>query len=589
MAYIGIDLGTSTSEVAYYKDGTVRLICMVPSYVGIDTNGEFVFGEDAKSQYIGRPNHTVTEFKRLMGTGEMIRLGDKKFRPEEISALLLGYLKRIAEEYLKTHGEETVEEVVITVPANFDDNQRKATMIAAQMAGIKCERIINEPTAAALAFGIKNLDKDMRILVFDFGGGTLDVTVLKMFEGILDVETSYGDTRLGGKDFDERMMELIIRKTKEKYEVKLDRSNLEVLAKLKSAAEQAKIELSNTFNNQVEVKIENVVADGKLLDIEVNITKAEFNTAVKDLVERAGFVIDKALEDKGLSYKDIDYVLMVGGTSNIPFVRDYVERKLGKKIYMDRNNLDPIYAVAFGAAIQAAIKAGKISEENGILITDVCPFNLGIEVAEEVNGVLIPGIFRKMIERNSTIPTTKADLFYTVNDYQTEVNVKVYQTLDNDCVWTKDATLIGEFVLDNIPPRPRGQVPIRVEYSYDINGNLRVVAEIMSTGYRREMEIKRVAHVGDSTYSEEVSKALNQLEKRSINMYKEMELYKKYKMVIETAERKLENIKNENGNAEKIRRLKNLLEEIKQCIVENNSEKAETIESEIVDLLFMID
>uniref|UniRef100_A0A832I926 Hsp70 family protein n=1 Tax=Pseudothermotoga hypogea TaxID=57487 RepID=A0A832I926_9THEM len=581
MAVIGIDLGTSTSEVAYYRNGVTYVICMVPSYVGINADGEFVFGEDAKGQYIGRPHHTVTEFKRLMGTNEKIRLGDKVFKPEEVSALLLGYLKKIAEEYLQENGNEPLEEAVITVPANFDDNQRRATMLAAQLAGIKCERIINEPTAAALAFGIKNIDKDMRVLVYDFGGGTLDVTVLKMFEGILDVETSYGDTKLGGKDFDERMMNLIIRKIREKYEITLDTKDLLVLSKLKDLAEKAKIELS--FAPETTVIMENMPAGGKLQDLSVTVTRREFENAVKDLIERSGVIIDKALEDKGLTYKDIDFVLMIGGTSQIPLVRNYVRNKIGKEI---RTEINPIEAVARGAAIQAAIKAGIISEENSVLITDVCPFNLGIEVAADINGVLVPGVFQKLIERNSTVPTTRSEVFTTAVDYQTEIQVKVYQTLENDCVWAKEATLIGEFLLENIPPKPKGQVPIKVEYSYDINGNIKVVAEVLTTGHRRELEIRRANQVGAVHHSKEVDEALKKLRGQSVlNNYKNMALYKKYKLTIEGVEKRLEKSQHtsEDHNLQKLR---TLLDELKNCIARNDEEKADKIEAQIIDLLF---
>ncbi|GFR36585.1 Hsp70 family protein [Thermobrachium celere] len=572
MAVIGIDLGTSTSEIAVYKNGKVIVIPndkgnrITPSYVGISTDGEMVFGEDAKSQYIGRPQDTVREFKRLMGTDEKIRLGGREFRPEEVSALLLGYLKRCAEEYLK----EPVEEAVITVPANFDDNQRQATMLAAKIAGLKCERIINEPTAAAMAFGIKNMDKDMRVLVYDFGGGTLDVTVLKMFEGILDVETSYGDTKLGGKDFDEKMMDIIVRKVYLKSGIDLDKNDLTVLSKLKEAAERAKIDLS--FVNETKVVLENIVSNGRLVNVEVDVTRKEFEDEVMDLVEKSGSVIDKALKDKGLNYEDIDFVLMVGGTTRIPIVRNYVKNKLNKNI---RTEINPDEAVCMGAAIQAAIKVGIIEDENSLIITDVCPFNLGTSCVAEINGMEVKGLFSKIIERNSTVPITKSEFYKTAVDYQTQMIIDVYQTLDNDCIWAKDATLIGEFILDNIPPKPKGEEAIKIEYSYDINGNIRAVAEVLSTGHRREIEIKRVNRINEVV--QEVAAVLDS--------YKECSLYNKYKMTIEGLEKRL-SILEESLVKDK---LKKLLNELKQYIIQNNEEKADEIEGEIIDLLFELD
>ncbi|SHF12093.1 Hsp70 family protein [Caloramator proteoclasticus] len=573
MAVIGIDLGTSTSEIAVYKDGKVIVIPndkgnrITPSYVGISTDGEMIFGEDAKSQYLGRPQDTVREFKRLMGTDESVKLGGREYRPEEVSALLLGYLKGCAEEYLK----ETIEEAVITVPANFDDNQRQATMLAAKIAGLKCERIINEPTAAAMAFGIKNMDKDMRVLVYDFGGGTLDVTVLKMFEGILDVETSYGDTKLGGKDFDEKMMNIITRKVYEKNGVNLDRNNLIVLSKLKEAAERAKIDLS--FVNETTVTLENIVLNGKLVNTQINITRREFEDEVMDLVEKSGVVIDKALKDKGLTYEDIDFVLMVGGTTRIPVVRNYVKNKLNKNI---RTEINPDEAVCMGAAIQAAIKAGVISEENSLVITDVCPFNLGTSCVTEVNGMEVAGILSTIIERNSTVPITRSQIYTTAIDYQTEMNIDIYQTLDNNCIWAKDATLIGQFMLDNIPARPKGEEAIKIEYSYDINGNIKAVAEVLSTGHRRQIEIKRAINMQDVVQNEVAA---------VLDNYKECNLYKKYKMTIEGAEKRLNTL----GESEIKKELMRLLNELKQYIIQDDEDMANEIEGEIIDLLFDID
>lgn len=572
MAIIGIDLGTSTCEIAYFKNGKPQIILndkgerITPSYVGIDTNGEIVVGQDAKDQFIGRRQFTTMEFKRLMGTNEKIRLGDKLYYPEEVSAIMLKYLKECAEKHLK----EEVTEAVITVPANFNNTQREATLNAAKLAGLKVERLINEPTAAALAFGLRNIDKNLKVLVFDFGGGTLDVTVLEIFDGVIDVISSYGDPFLGGKDFDERLCEFIVKEMKRRINFDVAQDDFLTMSKIKSAAEEAKKTLS--FEKDALIVIENIYSNDNVFDFKLNVSREQFEEMVFDLVERSGYIIDKALEDKDLSYDDIDLVLMVGGTTRIPLVRRFVKQKLNKDI---KTEINPDEAVALGAAIQAAIKSGEIDEEKGLMITDICPYNLGIASVTEINGQLFPDVFSKIIERNTTIPTTRAKEFYTLYDNQTEVEIRAYQTLDNNCLFVDDATFIGSFYLSGIPENKAGREAILVEFSYDLNGNIKITATIKSNGISKDIEIKNQSNLS----LDQVVERMDVID----DSWKKSSLASKYKITIETAEKKIkqmDDIKRKNELFE-------LLVKLKEYIKNEDEENADLIDGKILD--FIID
>lgn len=572
MAIIGIDLGTSTCEIAYFENGKPQILLndkgerITPSYVGIDTNGEIVVGQDAKDQFIGRRQYTTMEFKRLMGTDEKIRLGDKFYFPEEISAIMLKYLKECAEKQLK----EEVTEAVITVPANFNNVQREATLNAAKLAGLKVERLINEPTAAALAFGLRNIDKNLKVLVFDFGGGTLDVTVLEIFDGVIDVISSYGDPFLGGKDFDERLCEFIIKEMKRRINFDLSQDDFLTMSKIKAAAEQAKKALS--FEKDTLIIIENIYSGGKIVDFKLNISREKFEEMVFDLVERAGYIIDKALEDKDLSYDDIDLVLMVGGTTRVPLIRRYVKQKLNREV---KTEINPDEAVALGAAIQAAIKSGEIDEEKGLMITDICPYNLGVASVAEVDGQLFADVFSKIIERNTTIPTSKVKEFYTLHDDQTEVEIRAYQTLDNDCMFVDEATFIGSFTLSGIPKNKAGKEAILVEFSYDLNGNIKITATIKSNGISKDLEIKN-----QSTLSlDQVVERMDEID----DSWKKSRLASKYKITIETAEKKIKQIDDIKLKNE----LFELVIKLKECIKNEDEENADVIDGRILD--FIID
>lgn len=566
MAYIGIDLGTSTCEMAYYKDGKVELIpdlngdIIIPSYIGVDQEGNFIYGRTAKNQFIARRKYTTREFKRLMGTNSKISIGDKQYSPEEVSAMMLAYLKKSAEVYLN----KKIDEVVVTVPANFDDNQRSATMKAIQMSGLRCERIINEPTAASMTYGLDNIDEESTILVFDFGGGTLDVTILEMFDGILDVKASHGDTQLGGKDLDERMKGIIIEKLRAKS-IAVNEQDDELMAKIYAMAEDAKIGLSN--ERKVSVQLENVRISNELQDIEIQITRDEFEAKIEDLMKRAENLVVEAIKAAEMEIGDIHNVILVGGTTKVPIVKQRISKLLNKIL---RTDVEPDTAVAKGAAIQIAIKSGLIESKSGLLVTDVCPYSLGTETAEIVDVFLIDGLYHEMIKRNTTIPCERTDEFVPLSPEQEIVSVKVYQTLNENCKLVKDAKLIGEFTLDLVPNLPVQENAIELTYSYDINGTLKVSARHLKTQVVKEITIDK-SKVLSGDGKKETSKEKLQTSR----------LYSKYSSTIENVERKMGMIQ----DPKLIKELDSNLEMLKQHIANENEDLAEAMESKILDLL----
>jgi len=552
--------------MAYYKDGKVELIpdlngdIIIPSYIGVDQEGNFIYGRTAKNQFIARRKYTTREFKRLMGTNSKISIGDKQYSPEEVSAMMLAYLKKSAEVYLN----KKIDEVVVTVPANFDDNQRSATMKAIQMSGLRCERIINEPTAASMTYGLDNIDEESTILVFDFGGGTLDVTILEMFDGILDVKASHGDTQLGGKDLDERMKGIIIEKLRAKS-IAVNEQDDELMAKIYAMAEDAKIGLSN--ERKVSVQLENVRIGNELQDIEIQITRDEFEAKIEDLMKRAENLVVEAIKAAEMEIGDIHNVILVGGTTKVPIVKQRISKLLNKIL---RTDVEPDTAVAKGAAIQIAIKSGLIDSKSGLLVTDVCPYSLGTETAEIVDVFLIDGLYHEMIKRNTTIPCERTDEFVPLSPEQEIVSVKVYQTLNENCKLVKDAKLIGEFTLDLVPNLPVQENAIELTYSYDINGTLKVSARHLKTQVVKEITIDK-SKILSGDGKKETSKEKLQRSR----------LYSKYSSTIENVERKMGMIQ----DPKLIKELDSNLEMLKQHIINENEDLAEAMESKVLDLL----
>lgn len=473
---VGIDLGTSTSEVAVIKDGKPFLIpntegCTItPSIVYMDAEGGIKVGHKAVSYAVLEPENTAIEVKRQMGSHNAVKLGQKYLKPQEISAYILKYLKQCAEQYLG----ESVEEAVITVPAYFTNEQRVATREAGELAGFKVERIINEPTAAALAYGLNHMEDKKFVLVYDLGGGTLDVTVLEMFEGILDVKASSGNNSLGGKDFDEALMNRLSEDFKKDYGIDLRRDR-KALARLKEAAVKTKIDLSSRDSAIIDLPFLSS-KDGKPSGIHRTVTRKGFEKLIGGMVASTTSAIDKALSDAGLTPSDIDTVLLVGGSTRIPLVKKVLRDKFGREPLYE---IDPDEAVALGAAVQAAIKSGELSGENDIIIADVCPYTLGIECVKEIFDIKMPGLFDALIKRNTTIPVSVKKMYETYADDQKEAEICVYQ---GEKELAAENNLIGSFTIGGIPPAAAGEEKLEVEFSYDINGILGVKAIIASTG-----------------------------------------------------------------------------------------------------------
>ncbi|MFP3040310.1 Hsp70 family protein [Treponema primitia] len=476
---VGIDLGTSTSEIACIVEGTPKLIpnsqgkLVTPSVVHIGQDGAILVGEEAAEYLLTRPECTFMEVKRLTGGDEILKAHGKTYRPEEIQAMLLRYLVQCAETSLH----EKINRAVITVPAYFTDVQRRATSKAGELAGLQVERIINEPTAAALDYGLSNLKECKNVLVYDLGGGTLDVTVLELFEGIIDVKASSGNNHLGGKDFDEIIMQHLVMGFSPSGLLEDARANM----RLKKAAEDCKIALSAENEYQVSLPFLLTKADGKPVSVEKTVRRADFEEWVSEKVASTKEPMESALRDAGLDRSDLQLVLLVGGSTRIPCVKHLVEETLGTAT---RSLVDPDLTVARGAAIQAGLLEGSINNEF-LVLTDVCPYTLG--TAPLSDGVFGKRpIFDPIIPRNTTIPVEKSKLYHTASDYQTAVVIDIYQGESSD---PENNERLGEVRLEGIPSARQGKEPVEVTFGYDMNGILQVKASVVSTGKQVSAEI----------------------------------------------------------------------------------------------------
>ena len=468
---IGIDLGTTDSCVAVIEGGEAVVIPnsegarTTPSVVGFSKTGERMVGTVAKRQAITNPDRTISSIKREMGTNHTVSIDDKKYTPQEISAMILQKLKADAEAYL---GEKVVS-AVITVPAYFTDSQRQATKDAGKIAGLDVKRIINEPTAAALSYGIDK-ETDQKVMVYDLGGGTFDVSIIEMGDGVQEVLATAGNNRLGGDDFDARIINWICEEFRRSDGIDLSRDKM-AMQRLKEAAEKAKIELSGMTTAQINLPFITSDSTGpKHLDL--TLTRAKFNELTADLVEKTMGPVRQALSDSGLSVSQIDKVLMVGGSSRIPAVQDAVKKIIGKEPF---KGINPDECVALGAAIQGGVLGGEVE---GLLLLDVTPLSLGIETMGEV--------CTKIIERNTTIPTKKSQVFTTAADNQTSVEVKVLQ---GEREFSRDNKLLGVFHLDGIAPARRGVPQIEVTFDIDANGIVNVSARDKGTGREQHITI----------------------------------------------------------------------------------------------------
>ncbi|NPV90226.1 MAG: molecular chaperone DnaK [Firmicutes bacterium] len=506
---VGIDLGTTNSCVAIIEGGQPEVIPnreggrITPSVVGFSKTGERLVGQIAKRQAITNPDRTVISIKRQMGTDYKVKVDDKSYSPPEISAMILQKIKADAEAYLG----QTITQAVITVPAYFTDSQRQATKDAGAIAGLEVLRIINEPTAASLAYGLDKQEQDHTILVYDLGGGTFDVSILELGGGVFEVKATSGNNRLGGDDFDKRVMDWAIAEFKKETGIDLGADKM-AAQRLREAAEKAKVELSTVFTANINLPFITANADGPL-HMDLTLTRAKFEELIRDLVEMTVGPTKQALSDAKLKPSDINRVILVGGSTRVPLVEKTVKDLIGKEPY---KGINPDEVVALGAAIQAEILAGE--GPGDIVLLDVTPLSLGIET--------LGNIFTQLIERNTTIPTSKSQVFSTAADMQTSVEIHVLQ---GERKMARDNKTLGRFILDGIPPAPRGVPQIEVKFDIDVNGIVHVSARDMGTGKEQKVTITGTSGLSSSDiekmrdeadkYAEEDKQRLEEAETRN--------------------------------------------------------------------------
>lgn len=552
---IGIDLGTSNSAAAVMEGGRPTIIPSAegasqygkafPSYVAFTKDGQRLTGEPARRQAIANPEGTFTAFKRKMGTDFKYRAFGKEYRPQELSAFLLQKIKQDAEMFLG----DKVEKAVITVPAYFDDNQRQATKDAGAIAGLEVVRIINEPTAAALAYGIDKAGKDQKIVVFDLGGGTLDVTVMEFGKGVFEVKSTSGDTQLGGTDMDNAIVDYLagtfLRETG--IDVQTDK---QAMQRLREAAEKAKIELSTVLESEINLPFLSADKSGPKHFVH-KLTRAKLEEIVEPIVNRCRGPVQQALADAKLSASQIDKIILVGGPTRMPIVQRFVESIFGRKA---ERGVDPMECVAMGAAVQAGIISGEVKD---ILLLDVTPLSLGIET--------LGGVFTKLIERNTTIPTRRSQIFSTASDFQTAVDIRVLQ---GERAMAKDNVELGNFQLVGIPPAPRGVPQIEVTFDIDANGILHVSAKDKGTG--KEQKIQIVApHKMDKSEIERKMKEAEKFAEADRIAREEAELKNEAESLAYTSEKTLSEFgdKIEKQLADKV---KEAIAEVKEALKKND-------------------